>query len=71
MSKWVPCSERMPEEGVYVLVTVEPTPYNSWLRKGWTAVDYHRDGQWWNDGRPYVLTPTHWHPLPEWQDDAA
>lgn len=71
MSKWVRCSEQMPEPGTYVLVTAALTPHNRWLREGWTAVDYHREGQWWNDGRQYVIDPTHWHPLPEMPHDAA
>lgn len=51
-NEWVPCSERLPEEGITVLVTYED---------GVVDVDYLEDGVWmvWRDS---VVA---WMPLPE------
>lgn len=54
---WVPCAERMPEDGVEVLVAVWPSVY----------IAEREDGEWWAiDRMPSAIGGvTHWMPLPE------
>lgn len=54
---WVPCSERMPDNGVEVLVAVWPSVY----------IAEREDGEWWAvDRTPSALGGvTHWMPLPQ------
>ncbi|HYQ47118.1 MAG TPA: DUF551 domain-containing protein [Polyangiaceae bacterium] len=58
--RWIPCSERMPEPLVRVLVAVDSeTHIGCWESSAWwspTAGDY--------DGRVPVGEVTHWMPLP-------
>lgn len=54
MGEWIPCSDRMPEVRVEVLVWDGTGIYQATLR-------YH--GGWASAYGP--LQPTHWQPLPE------
>ena len=56
-SKWIPVSERMPEDGVVVL---------AWNGKR-VVFGYARDGEWIDTLYGWVIPngPTHWMPLPE------
>lgn len=57
--KWIPCSERLPEEGaeVFVYLYDRPSPYIAWVDDGdWYTEDFEVDE------RDY---PTAWMPLPE------
>ena len=62
MNWWSRCSDRMPEEGKEVLITVERTRH-CFLVDGWVAIDRFINGE--QEGGPYVLSPTHWMPLPK------
>ncbi len=60
--RWIPCSERMPDEDINVLikdddgdVNVARYEYNSWAEDP--------DIEWWSD--EYRVYPTAWMPLPE------
>ena len=67
---WIPCSERLPEDGVGVLVCFEYFRYGNYNRMFRTVgVSYTYDGEWsgfvngssgWRD-----LTIFAWQPLPE------
>ena len=49
--RWIPVTERMPEEDVAVL---------TWGKQAVVLIDWHRNGKWFvTDG------VTHWMPLPE------
>lgn len=51
---WISCDERLPEEGIEVLVTVDT---------GYITFGYIEDGEWRTDLEPdYPLT---WRPLPD------
>ena len=57
--QWIPCSERLPEGGVDVLVYPwnGTTPYIAWVNDGvWRTDDFDLD--------PYEA-PTYWMPLPK------
>ena len=58
MPKWIPVTERLPEDGAEVL---------AWSRKGFAYVDWFIDGKWKvnglvDDKHEFV---THWMPLPD------
>lgn len=62
VSRWIPVSERLPENGVSVLGWYKDNPFArfcpeivSWNGKGWVFVYAQR----------YVTDVTHWMPLPE------
>lgn len=56
--RWIPVTERLPEDGDYCLVALEDSLGLAW---------------WWNEPTPKFIhedidnswTPTHWTPLPE------
>jgi hypothetical protein len=57
--KWIPVTERLPENICPVLVAVEGlnTAFHGW----------YQDGKWWKVGagsRPFTQKVTHWMPLP-------
>ena len=56
--QWIPCAERMPEEGQTVLVWVHP------FKRGAHAIGIFRGGEWWIFERDQAYV-THWMPLPE------
>lgn len=53
---WIPIEERLPEQGVIVLVTIKGR---------WVAVGYYAgDGRWHEANWDYIVV-TAWMPLPE------
>ena len=56
--KWIPVSERMPDDNSDVLCTAEFDVPGDWRRK----VGYWHEGKWVVYGASW--TPTHWMPLP-------
>lgn len=61
-TRWIPCSERLPERNVSVLGWYKDNPFArycpeivSWNGNGWVFVYARR----------YVTNVTHWQPLPE------
>lgn len=61
-TRWIPCSERLPERNVSVLGWCKDNPFArycpeivSWNGNGWVFVHARR----------YVTNVTHWQPLPE------
>lgn len=61
MGDWIACSERLPEEDGYYLVTLE-FDYGKEIEMGWLL-----DGEWINENSHVTVA---WMPLPEvWKDD--
>ena len=77
---WIKCSDRLPEEGVPVIVTIRGTDLIV-LEKGETLADavkrtrrdfchvsagfYGSDGWYGMDGYPEMVAPIAWMPFPE------
>lgn len=63
-TKWIPVSERLPEDKTTVLISCE----DMYLQKLNPCVGW-RNGQYWNtftaNGCKQILYPTAWMPLPE------
>lgn len=77
--QWIPCSERLPEEGRFVLTTIIGTDI-VYQDEGDTIEDALKrsmgmkrvsvgfigsDGWYGADGYPEIVTPSAWMPLPE------
>lgn len=64
--RWIPVSERLPEEGKEVLAYYEYFRYGDyncmWPTYG---VGYQYDGLWCGDVRGHKLNVIAWHPLPQ------
>ena len=81
--RWIPCKERLPEEGQLVLTTIRGTDVIS-VEDGETledaidrsrkivrvSVGFIRSDGWYDvDGYPEIVTPRAWMPLPEpWKE---
>lgn len=59
--QWIPCSERLPEEGAVVLVSLEEDEDWSWVRL--VREGYYDEGYWFDtDGSHYGLEVLAWMP---------
>jgi len=80
MSKWIKCSDRLPEEYRLVLVAIYGTDMiclqggetledavKRTQKVGHVSLDYvGEDGLWWDtSGFPEIVTPKYWMELPE------
>ena len=62
LPKWIPVSEKLPEEYVNVLVFLRSLDWNSI----YYSIDHlMEDGQWWKASTSWKHEVTHWMPLPE------
>ena len=57
---WIPCSERLPEECIEVLVSVKEIDGSFYTRTSWV-----QDGSWVIKKTPLQPTVIAWQPLPE------
>lgn len=72
VGEWIPCSERLPDEGKEVLISydydsfdIEMTP----KRYLGVMIGYYEDSEWWS-GDEWTDGVTAWYPLPEpWKGD--
>ena len=78
-NQWIPCSERLPEEGRFVLTTIIETDIvyqdegetieealkRSMKMKRVSVGFIGSDGWYGADGYPEIVTPRAWMPLPE------
>jgi hypothetical protein len=67
VSRWIPCSERLPEDFVWCLVCMS----DGCIRLGKWNGEYDEQGVWWvshqnSGGKLYrIKNVPHWMPLPE------
>lgn len=57
---WIPCSERLPEENIEVLVTISEIDSSTYTRTSWV-----QEGMWVIKRTPLEPTVIAWQPLPE------
>lgn len=70
--EWIPCSERLPDEGKEVLISydydsfdIEMTP----KRYLGVMIGYYEDSEWWSSDE-WTDGVTAWYPLPEpWEEE--
>ena len=62
--KWIPCSERLPENKIYVLTTIHVPGRQPHARSGWyeDGFFFNDNGDTWKSTDPEVIA---WQPLPE------
>lgn len=71
--EWIPCSERLPDEGKEVLISydydsfdIEMTP----KRYLGVMIGCYEDSEWWSSGK-WTDGVTAWYPLPDpWEGDS-
>ena len=61
--RWIPVSERLPEEMMRVFIVIKRPSYTNCLSLKLSIGWY--DGEYWNDSFATRYTVTHWMPLPE------
>ncbi len=62
MPRWIPVTERLPEEYVNVLCHLRSLD----RRSEYYSIDHlMEDGQWWKSANSWKFEVTHWQPLPE------
>ncbi|MBP5307207.1 MAG: DUF551 domain-containing protein [Paludibacteraceae bacterium] len=68
--RWIPVTERLPEEGIVVLISCE----DLYLHRLNPCIGW-RNGQYWNtftaNGCKQILYPTAWMPLPKPYEEGA
>ena len=73
VNEWIPCSERLPDEGKEVLISydydsfdIEMTP----KRYLGVMIGCYEDSEWWSSGK-WTDGVTAWYPLPDpWEGDS-
>lgn len=73
VNEWIPCSERLPDEGKEVLISydydsfdIEMTP----KRYLGVMIGCYKDSEWWSSDK-WIDGVTAWYPLPEpWEGDS-
>lgn len=64
--RWIPVEERLPEEGIEVLVSVDENSDDCGYH-----VCLYRGGEYVRSESGYIFGVTHWMPLPEPPDEAT
>ena len=63
VGEWISCTERLPEEGAVVLVSLEKDEDYDWVRL--VREGYYDEGYWFDtDGAHYGFEVLAWMPLP-------